>query len=212
MRTPSLAPAPAGSAVAVSLPTRTVPCTIRWYRRRYASGVITVGILAPGAAPSVGAVARRAAAGGSRVEVVGVAPAGPEGDRQLLDFAAAGVGHATVSRSAAEAIEAADLELALRYLPDIRVVVLVAPDASLLRAAAVGAAWAGATLLLIGPLAADAAAVADDAGAIVLDPPARDPDEAFAGLVAAFAGRLDAGEDAAGAWRSTLASLAVDRA
>jgi hypothetical protein len=173
--------------------------------------VIVVGILAPGASAAVLAVARRAAAGGGvRVEVVGVAPPGSDGDRQLLGLAAAGVGHATVIRSAAGAIEAADLELALRYLPDIRVIVLCTPDASLLRTAAAGSAWAGATLVVIGPLDPDAAAAADAGGAIVLDPPSRDPDEAFAGLVAAYARRLDAGEDAAAAWRSTLAELVVD--
>lgn len=173
-------------------------------------GVIVVGILAPGASAAVPAIARRAAAAGARVEVVGVAPPGAGGDRQLLQFAAAGVGHATVTRSAGPGIEPADLELALRYLPDIQAVVLVAPDPGLLQAAIAGASWAGATLLLLGPLAADAIEIADGAGAIVLEPPTRDPDEAFAGLVAAFARRLDAGEPAAAAWQSTLAALAVD--
>ena len=45
-------------------------------------------------------IARRAAATGARTEIVGVAPAGPAGDRQLVELAAAGVGHATVTRSA----------------------------------------------------------------------------------------------------------------
>jgi hypothetical protein len=47
---------------------------------------------------------------------------------------------------------------------------------------------------------------------IVLDPPAHDPDGAFAGVVAALATRLDAGEDAAAAWSSTVAALAIDPA
>ena len=176
--------------------------------------MIVVGILAPGAsAAAVGAGARRAAAGGgARVEVIGVAPVGADGDRQLLELATAGVGHATVTRSDASTIEPADLELALRYLPDIRSIVLVAPDAGLLRVAADGSSWSSATLVLIGPLSKDAAAAADAAGATVLEPPARDPDEAFAGLVAAFARRLDAGEGAAAAWRSTLNALSVDPA
>jgi hypothetical protein len=175
--------------------------------------VIVIGILAPGAAAAVSAIARRAAAGGGiRVEVIGTAPAGAEGDRALLELAAAGVSHATVTRSPASSIEPADLDLALRYLPDIRVIVLVAPEASPLRAAAAGSSWSGATLVLVGPLAADAATVADEAGATVLEPPSSDPDEAFAGLVATFARHLDAGEPASAAWRATLAALAVDPA
>lgn len=174
--------------------------------------MIVVGVLTPDAATAVAAIARRAAGGGSRVEVVGVAPVGPEGDRRLLGLAAAGVGHATVTRSAASTIEAADLELALRYLPDVRVIVLASPDATLLRVAAEGSSWSAATLIVLGPLAPDASTVADTAAAFVLDPPATDPDEAFAGLVVAFARRLDAGEAAAPAWSATLASLAVDPA
>jgi hypothetical protein len=175
--------------------------------------VIVVGILTPGAATAVGAIARRAAlGGGARVEVVGVASTEADGDRVLLGFAAAGVGHATVTRSAATTVEPADLDLALRYLPEIRVIVLVAPDAGLLQVAADGSSWSGATLAIVGPLAGEAASIADTASAIVLEPPKHDPDEAFAGLVATFARRLDAGEAAAAAWRSTLAALAVDPA
>ena len=175
--------------------------------------MIVVGVLAPGAATAVSAIARRAVASAdSRVEVVGLAPAGADGDRLLLELASAGVGHATVTRSAAATIEPADLELALRYLPDVRVVVLVAPEAALLRTAASGSSWSDAALVLVGPLGTDAAEVVDGSPAIVLEPPDRDPDEAFAGLVAAFAGRVDAGEPAEAAWRATLAALVVDRA
>jgi hypothetical protein len=175
--------------------------------------MIVVGVLTPSADPAVAAVARRAVAGGgARVEIVGLVPAGADGDRTLVALATAGVGHATVTRSDAGSIEPADLELALRYLPEVRVVVLVAPEAALLRIAVSGASWSGAMLVVIGPLGADAGTVAETAGAIVLEPPKHDPDEAFAGLVAAFARRLDAGEDGAAAWRSTLAALAVDAA
>jgi hypothetical protein len=181
--------------------------------------VIVIGVLAPGGAGSeaasaaVAAIARRAAAGGgARVEVVGVAAARADGDRQLLDLAAAGVGHATVTRSGAATIEPADLELALRYLPDIRIIVLVAPEAGLLRVAVAGSSWSAATLVVLGRLDTDAAAIAEAGGAIVLEPPTRDPDEAFAGLVAAFARRVDAGEQADAAWRATLAALSIDPA
>ena len=183
--------------------------------------MIVVGILLPGSsAVRVGEIARRAAATGARTEVVGVAPPGALGDRQLVELATAGVGHATVTRSAATGIEPADLELALRYLPDVRVVTLASPPAPLLATAAAASAWSGAALIVVGPLGADAVAAIDAASEadgrprapIVLEPPAHDPDGAFAGVVAALAVRLDAGEDPAAAWRSTLAALAIDPA
>jgi hypothetical protein len=179
--------------------------------------VIVVGILAPGSTASVVEIAKRAAAAGARTEVVGVSPPGPAGDRQLVELATAEVGHATVIRSVASGVEAADLDLALRYLPEVRVVALVAPAAGLLAAALAASSWSGASLIVLGPLDADAASVIATAEPgpgvpIVLDPPSRDPAGAFAGVVAALAVRLDAGEDAARAWRSTVAALAIDPA
>ena len=96
--------------------------------------MIVVGFL--GAAGRDGAVAleiaRRAAATGARVEMVGVAAPDAAGDARLLELAAADVGHATVVRSGADRLDAADLDLALHYLPEIRAIVLVGPDASLI--------------------------------------------------------------------------------
>lgn len=177
--------------------------------------MIVVGILAPDAASaSAVAIANRAAATGARTEIVGIAPVGAAGDRHLAALAGAGVGHATVVRSGAAGIEPADLELALRYLPDVRVVVVVAPQAPLLETALAAASWSAAALILVGPLDSEAGALADAAqpAPIVLAPPAQDPDDAFAGLVAALAARLDAGEDGASAWRGTLETLAIDPA
>jgi hypothetical protein len=184
--------------------------------------VIVVGILAPsGSGANVAggagssravAIARRAAGTGARTEIVGVAPVGGAGDRLLASLASAGVGHATVIRSDASGIEAADLELALRYLPEVRVVVLVAPPAGLVETALAATSWSGAPLILVGPLDSEAAALAlaAEPSPVVLAPPAHDPDDAFAGVVASLATRLDAGEDAAGAWHATLASLAIE--
>ena len=179
--------------------------------------MIVIGILAPGApsAAMVVEVARRAAGTGARTEVVGVAPVGPAGDRELVELAAASVGHATVTRSGAAGIESADLELALRYLPDIRAIVLVDPASPLLATAVAASAWSGATLVVVvGALDAESIAVVDAAPSrpIVMEPPARDPDAAFAGLVAALAVSLEAGEDPAAAWQSTVAALAIDPA
>jgi hypothetical protein len=176
--------------------------------------VIVVGILgAPGAAGERALeIARRAAATGARVEMVGVAAPDPTGDTRLLELAAASIGHATVIRSRADAIEPADLDLALRYLPDVRAVVLVAPDATLANPAAAAAGWTGASVVIVGPLdqvaldALDASPVRP----MVLEPPASDPDDAFPGVVAALAVRLDAGDTPTDAWRATVATLAID--
>jgi hypothetical protein len=171
--------------------------------------VIVVGIISPAVMESsaVHPIARRAAAAGARTEIVGAVPGGAPGDQLLIELAAASVGHATVQRTSAEP-EAADLELALRYLPDVRVIVLAGAATSLLATAAAAAAWSGATLVLV-----EAGPVPDDLPVepLVLAPPARDPDETFAGFVAALAARLDAGRDARAAWDETVATLGADR-
>jgi hypothetical protein len=155
-------------------------------------------------------------------------PGGTAGDGRLAGLAAAGIGHATVTRTGANGIDPADLELALRYLPEVRAIVLVRPDAALLPAATAAASWTTAGLVIIGaagameagtldaerpgPFGTGDAAPRDEPGSgpIVLDPPASDREGAFAGFVAALAVRLDAGEAARAAWSSTVAALAID--
>ena len=173
--------------------------------------MIVVGFL--GASGRDGAlaleVARQAAATGARVEMVGVAAPDAAGDRRLLELAAAGVGHATVVRSGADRLDAADLDLALHYLPDIRAIVLVGPDSSLVAPAEAESSWSGAGLVLVTAKgsAPDTSSIPQ---AIVLEPPSSDPDGTFAGLVAALAARLDAGQDPSAAWTATTSALAVD--
>ncbi len=175
------------------------------------------------ASRDVVARARAVAARGGRCEIVGTAPPDASGDRLLLALATAGVGHAAVLRSPAPDLDAADLELALWYLPDARVVVLAgAPE--LAGAAARVTDWSGATLIVVRPdeanesTAAGAGLTDGDANAaergdpIVLAQPTRDPDGAFSGLVADLALRLDAGEPPAAAWSATLAALQVEPA
>ena len=172
-------------------------------------------------------VARRAAATGARVEMVGAAAPGAAGDRRLLELAGADIGHATVIRSGADRLDAKDLDLALHYLPDIRCVVLVRPPARLLATSIGTADWAGAPLVVVGPLEPEAIAALDGAAGhgdvgrsaasasaapILLDPPPSDPDGTFAGFVAALAVRLDAGDPPEAAFRATVAALAVDPA
>lgn len=159
-------------------------------------------------------VARRVARKGGAVEVVSVVVEGPAGDRILARLAEAGIRHAATLRSAAAGLDAADLELALRYLPEIRVIVLGGDGQGLRPAAVRAAAWSGATLVTLaidGP-ASDADAPAGTSGTteIVLQGPTSDPDGAFAGLVAELALRLDAGEPPAAAWRHVTDELGVD--
>lgn len=177
--------------------------------------MIVVGLLAESS--TVDEIARRAAGAGAKVELIGLVPGDAGWDRRLFELSKAGVGHATVVRSARTSVEAADVELALRYLPDIRGVVLVEPPAPLLPAVIAGADYAGAPLVIVGPLDPEALAALEARGAgaaapILLEPPTADPEGTFAGFVAALAVRLDAGEEPGMAFRSTAAALAVDRA
>jgi hypothetical protein len=176
--------------------------------------VIVVGFLgAPGVAGERAvAIARLAAASEARVEMVGVAPPDLAGDATLLELAAAGVRHATVIRTFAGGLEEADLDLALHYLPDIRAIVLVEPGAALVAPAAAASSWSEAGLVVVGPLdAATTRGLEEIRTAILLDPPATDPDDTFAGFVAALATRLDSGRPATDAWQETIAGLAADR-
>jgi hypothetical protein len=173
--------------------------------------IVVAGSLEPLAAASVSvsAIGARVAASGGAVEAVGVVPADEIGDRRLLELATLGVGHAAVLRSSAQRLDGADLDLALRYLPEVRAVVLVEPERELLEPAIAAAAWSGAALIVI--TSAGASELDDLGDAVVLAPPPVDPDGTFAGFVAALAGRLAAGEDAATAFGATVDDLAVDR-
>jgi hypothetical protein len=158
------------------------------------------------------AVAARAAAVGAAVQAVGVVPDDPEGDRALMELSAAGVGHVAVLRGPGRALEGADVDLALRYLADVRVVVGIGLDGGAAAAAAERAGWAGATLIVVrrAGLAADAPGGEVAGGGIELEAPASDPDGTFAGFVGALAAGIDAGATPADAWTATTRSLAVD--
>lgn len=156
-------------------------------------------------------IATAAARGGGAVQVVGIVPDGVAGDRLIHELAQAGVGHAAVLRALDRPMEPADVALALRYLPDIRVVIAAELDAGLSRAVADGAAFAGSILVVVRPAADAAPEGPQDPGEVtVLVAPAADPDGTFAGFVAAFAIRLDSGAVPADAWAATLETLAVD--
>jgi hypothetical protein len=177
-------------------------------------------------------VAGAAARAGSDVQVVGRTGTDREGDAVVLALAEARIGHAALLRvpaptpliseplddapadvahdgavvseeiAADPGLEEADVDLALRYLPDVRVIVvapevLPGPAAVAIRAAT----WTGATAIRLLPEGAAAESLPDDA--IVLAA-GRDPDGVFGSLVGEYAAALDRGEDAAQAFRELI--------
>jgi hypothetical protein len=103
-------------------------------------------------------------------------------------------------------LEPADIELALRYLPDYRVLVIAEPlpDASL-KVALAAAGWNGAALVVIVQAGSTQPAAGDDA--TIIEAPADDPDDAFAGIVGAYAAAIDRGEEPAEAFATASSSL-----
>jgi hypothetical protein len=103
------------------------------------------------------------------------------------------------------ALDAADVELALRYLTEFRVVVLADDlDETVLRVVVDAAGWSNATLITVVP----------DGGveptglpvdAIVLGAPSDDADGAFDRLVGGLAAAIDAGADPNAAFRELVA-------
>ena len=99
----------------------------------------------------------------------------------------------------APALDAADLTLALQYLPDYRVVVIAQELDAAAVAAVVGAArWAGAALIVATPGASSTPDLPADA--TVLRAPAEDAEGAFAMLVGRYAAALDGGREPADAF------------
>jgi hypothetical protein len=164
--------------------------------------VVAGNLLDTGSGVSAVAIAGLAAARGAVVEVAGVLPADPDGDRRLLAIARLGIRHAALLRSPAAALDPADLDLALRYLPNARAIGLVST-------AEAAAAWAEAGLVVVVGLGRAVPGPGSDG--MVLEAPAADPEGTFAGFVADLAVRIDAGEPPAEAWEATLVALAVDR-
>ena len=96
-------------------------------------------------------------------------------------------------------IDADDLELALRYLPDYRVVVVASElDPASWATAVAAAEWAGAAL--VGVVRTGTQVPDLPADATVLERPSDDADGTFASMVGRYAAGLDAGEDPAAAF------------
>jgi hypothetical protein len=111
----------------------------------------------------------------------------------------------STSPAAAPTLDAADLDLALRYLPDYRVVVLADPlPGAALDVIVAASRWSGAALVIVLP---KGASVPNDAAeATVLEAPADDADGAFAAIVGAYAVALDRGEEPAEAFATASAT------
>jgi len=98
-------------------------------------------------------------------------------------------------------LDGGDLQLALSYLPDYRVVVIAEPlDETALTPVVAAARWAGARLIVVVPTGSTGRGLPDDA--TVLESPPVDPDGAFGAVVGAYAAALDRGTEPAEAFAS----------
>jgi len=187
----------------------------------------------PVAAGSAARIALAAAARGATVQLVAKVGEDPDGEALVLALSQGHVSHVAVQRDPAHptpragapddapdsdeltasigqpdglALDAADVELALRYLTDFRVVVLAGDlDAAAVRVAADATGWSNGTLIaVVGEDRSDPADLPSDA--IVLGSPADDAEGAFDRLVGELAAAIDAGGDPKAAFRDLVAS------
>lgn len=102
-------------------------------------------------------------------------------------------------------LEPADANLALRYLPEMGVVVAVHLDLGVLAEAVAAAAWADASLIVVVPPGSGVpAGVPSDAVTLELD----DPDDSAAGTaIGQYAAALDRGDAARDAYDALIASV-----
>jgi hypothetical protein len=166
----------------------------------------------------VASIAVAAAAAGARVELVGTIGDDDDGDALTVGLSRAGVGHAALLRDPAartpcvqepEAplprLEAADIELGLRYHAEYRVLVLAEalPDDAE-RTALDAASFQGAAVVAVVPDEGDVSDRLGTAGTVLQAPP--DGDRVFTDLVGRYAAALDAGGDPAVAFSSARAA------
>jgi sugar/nucleoside kinase (ribokinase family) len=181
-------------------------------------------------------IAAAAASAGAKVELVGRVGDDPPGDALILALARAGIGHVAVIRDAAHRtpviadggedpasdddtgapadpawstpmdLEGADAELALRYLPDIRVIVAVHVPAEVSAQAVAAAGWASAALIVVVPPSGEPSAgdLPDTATSIALDD---DAGSLGGAAIGRFVAALDRGTDGRAAWDELLAAV-----
>lgn len=170
-----------------------------------------------------GRICLAAARAGGRVELVGSVGDDAEGDAVVVELGRAGIGHAAVLRDPAgttprvgdgdaadEAAEeplprldAADVELGLRYLAECQVLVAAeALPADVLRIVTDAAAYHGAALIVLATQGQPPDGDLPEA-ATVLEVPV-DDGGAFAELVGRYAASLDSGRLPADAWADAV--------
>lgn len=176
---------------------------------------------------------------GAQVELVGSIGDDPEGDEVVVSLGRAGVGHAALLRDPSARtptlgsddgsrrlprLDAEDIDLGLRYLPQCRVVVLADSfeGEALERALEAAAFHSAAVVLVASPGVVDAASLADSV--TLLERPGTEEDggdleagdgeadaadeAAFVAFVAEYAIRLDRGESPADAFGAALGDTA----
>jgi sugar/nucleoside kinase (ribokinase family) len=164
---------------------------------------------------AVGTAARIAFAtadAGADVQLVAKLADDQSGDEIVLALSRRSVGHAALLRVPSRlgdqtvgVLEEGDLELALQYLADFRVVILTEPlSQGALRIVAAAASYAGAYFILVLPAGAEPEAAPD--ATTILEAPTADPYGAFAGLVGRYAAALDRGVPAEEAFRDATRS------
>jgi hypothetical protein len=144
----------------------------------------------------------RRAAGGSEV----TNEAAPETPAQAIDAGDEPPARGMAPGPAADdlALEAADVDLALRYLTEFGVLVLADPVTSdVVAVAAAAASWADSRLIVV-VSAGETVPEGLPPDAIVFAAPDADPDGTFAAMVGSFAAALDDGSDPAEAFRSSV--------
>lgn len=176
---------------------------------------IAEGPIGPVPAGLACSVAIAAAAAGGRVELVGSVGDDRAGDAAAIGLARAGVGHAALLRiaavptprastaDAATRLDAADVELGLRYLSDLRVLVVADTlEDEIASVAADAAAYASAAVIAV-VQRGDPPPRAFDRSATILEAP-EDAEGPFAVAVARYAVALDAGGDPESALREAV--------
>jgi sugar/nucleoside kinase (ribokinase family) len=114
---------------------------------------------------------------------------------------ASAVAVAVAQEAAGSSLDSGDLELALQYLPDYRVVIVTETlGEPALATVSAAARWAGAQLIVVVPSGTSGRGMPDDA--TVLESPPADPDGAFAAVIGAYATALDRGASPAEAFAS----------